>query len=76
MKSGYKLRTRGYGVLPYEQQEAFQKALRRRHIAFRLAGKGIDQEITLLNLKISATGLIPAVIKAVLEAFDIELGLV
>ena len=74
MKSENKLRTRGYGFLPYEQQQEFQEALHRRQIAFRLAGKGADQEITLL--KISATGVIPTVIKTILEAFGIELGLV
>jgi len=73
MKSENKLRTSGYGFLPYERQREFQETLRRHKIAYRLAGKGADQEITLL--KISATGVIPAVIKTILEAFGIELGL-
>lgn len=70
MKSENKLRTGGYGFLPYERQQEFQEALRRCRIAFRIVGKGADQEITLL--KISATGVIPAAIKAVLAAFGIE----
>ena len=73
MKYENSLRTSGYGFLPYQQQLEFQEALRRCRISFRLAGKGTNQEITLL--KISATGVIPAVIKTILVAFGIELGL-
>jgi len=74
MRYENKLRTHGYGFLPYDQQQEFQEALHRGRMAFRLSGKGADQEITLL--KISATGVIPAVIKTILEAFGIELSLV
>ena len=74
MRYENKLRTSGYGFLPYDQQQEFQEALHHGQIAFRLSGKGTDQEITLL--KISATGVIPAVIKTILEAFGIEFGLV
>ena len=73
MRSENKLRTSGYGFLPYERQQEFQKALRRHRIAYRLAGKGADEEITLM--KISVTGVIPTAIKTLLEAFGIELGL-
>lgn len=73
MKSENKLRTSGYGFLPYERQEEFQETLRCHKITYRLAGKGTDQEITLL--KISATGVIPAIIKTILEAFGIEISL-
>jgi len=73
MKSDDKVRTTGYGFLPYERQREFQEALHRQRIAYRLAGKGADQEITLL--KISVTGVIPAAIRTMLEAFDIQLGL-
>ena len=66
------LRIRGYGFLTREQQQEVQKALRRHQVAFRLAGRDADQEINLL--KISATGVIPAVIKQILRAFDLELG--
>ena len=72
MKSENNLRTKGYGYLPYEQQERIRQMLRAKKTAFRLAGRGADEEITLL--KISVTGVIPAVIKAILGAFDIELA--
>ena len=73
MRSENNLRTDGYGFLPHERQLEFQEALRRHKIAYRLASKGASQEITLL--KISATGVIPAAIKTILEVFGIELGL-
>lgn len=73
MGSENKFRTSGYGFLPDERQQEFQETLRRNKIAYRLARKGADQEITLL--KISATGVIPTVIKTILDAFGIEIGL-
>lgn len=45
MRSENRLRTSGYGFLPYERQKEFQEALHRHKIAYRLAGKGADQEI-------------------------------
>jgi len=72
MNSGNSLRTRGFGFLTPEQQKQLQKALQSQKIAFSLVGRGADQEITLL--KVSVTGVIPAVIKKLFAAFDIGLS--
>jgi hypothetical protein len=76
MRKGNRIRTKGYGFLPEEEKQDIQKQLQAAKVAFRLVGKGLNQEITLLNINITATasGIVPTVIKAILDAFAIDIG--
>ena len=62
----------GYGNLMLDEQLETRRMLRDAGTAFRLSGRGADQGITLLN--VSAKGVIPEVVKAIMGLFGLYLN--
>lgn len=71
-KSGKRLRTYGFGTLSLDEQQQFQSELRAHNIAFKIAGKGAEQEIILREADVAEV--FPEGIERLLAAFGIAIG--